>query len=206
MLGASGFTGIPDVLEAGFGGFLSTMGGGVVDLGALTAGLGTIWETDAVGSSPLRRVRRRSRASRWHASCAPRCSARAARPGRSVTIHSSTHAAVHCGWAYEPAGVTAAQMSIPYGVACMLLHGDVSADRFSLEAISEPAVVRLAGRVTVVGDDAIDALGPEHRYQVRVRAADRDDVRGAHRRGVRPARVARRRRSPSTLSSPSSCT
>ena len=33
LLAAAGFTGIPNVLEADFGGFCSTMGGGQVDLG-----------------------------------------------------------------------------------------------------------------------------------------------------------------------------
>jgi 2-methylcitrate dehydratase PrpD len=86
-----------------------------------------------------------------------------------VTVRTSTQSQVHCGWAYAPNGVTAAQMSIPYGVATMLLHGDVGAHRFTDEAIADPATVELAGRVRVLGDEAVDALGPEHRYVVRVR-------------------------------------
>jgi 2-methylcitrate dehydratase PrpD len=166
ILAAQGFTGIADVLEAEFGGFASTMGGGQVDLGALTSGLGTRWETDEIGFKP-------------YASCAAAQSsiemARLIREemltngstARSVTIHASTHAQVHCGWEYRANGVTAAQMSIPYGVACMLIHGDVSAEHFSESAISDPATVDLARRVTVVGDESIDALGPTLRYTVR---------------------------------------
>ena len=85
----------------------------------------------------------------------------------SVTIHASTHAQLHCGWEYAPTGVTAAQMSIPYGVASMLAYGDVSANRFTEEAIAAPDTVALARRVSVQPDEAIDALGPELRYTIR---------------------------------------
>jgi aconitate decarboxylase len=91
-----------------------------------------------------------------------------------LTVWTSTQSQVHCGWAYAPNGVTAAQMSIPYGVATMLLHGDVGAHRFTDEAIRDPATVELAGRVQVVADEAVDALGPEHRYVVRVRIESGD--------------------------------
>jgi aconitate decarboxylase len=128
ILASEGFTGIADVLEADFGGFCSTMGGGQVNLAALTSGLGTRWETDQIGFKP-------------YASCAAAQSSievvrqireelGAGASARSVTVHSSTHAKMHCGWEYQGGGVTAAQMNIPYGVACMLVHGDVSADRF----------------------------------------------------------------------------
>jgi 2-methylcitrate dehydratase PrpD len=165
ILASEGFTGIADVLEADFGGFCSTMGGGQVNLAALTSGLGTRWETDQIGFKP-------------YASCAAAQSSievvrqireelGAGASARSVTVHSSTHAKMHCGWEYQGGGVTAAQMNIPYGVACMLVHGDVSADRFSETAINDPDVLDMARRVTVVGDEEIDALGPTLRYTVR---------------------------------------
>ena len=90
LLAAEGFTGIPNVLEAEFGGFCSTMGGGQVDLEALTSGLGSRRETDEIGFKP-------------YASCAAAQSsievARRIREdllvsgsvARSVTIHCSSH-------------------------------------------------------------------------------------------------------------------
>ena len=167
LLAAEGFTGIPNVLEADFGGFCSTMGGGQVDLEALTSGLGSRWETDEIGFKP-------------YASCAAAQSsievARRIREdllasgsvARSVTIHCSSHSKVHCGWEYRPSGVTAAQMSIPFGVACMLVHGDVSADRFTEAAISDPATLEMTRHVDVLADETIDGFGPERRYAVRV--------------------------------------
>jgi len=173
QLAEVGFTGIRDVFEAEFGGFLSTMGGGNVHQDALTSGLGTRWETDEIGFKPF-------------ASCAAaQSSIEAARQvnvalaaGRavpeSVLVRASTHTQLHCGWAYQPTGVTAAQMSIPYGVACMLLYGDASVARFSEEAIRDPATVRLAQQVEVLGDEGIDALGPDHRYVVHMEVRTTD--------------------------------
>jgi 2-methylcitrate dehydratase PrpD len=167
LLAERGFTGIPDVLEAGFGGFASTMGGGEPDLRLLTAELGERWETEQIGF-------------KVYASCAAaQTSLDVVRRLRAdhdlssddvsvITIHSSTHAAVHCGWHYKPAGVTAAQMSIPYGVARMLLDGAVTAAEFSDAAINDPRAVDLASRVVVVPDEGIDELGPMRRYTVHV--------------------------------------
>ena len=150
------------------------MGGGDLHPEALTAGLGTIWETDEIGFKP-------------YASCAAaQSSIEVARQIRedaalrpediaSVTIHASTHAQLHCGWEYRPTGVTAAQMSIPYGVACMLEHGDVTAGRFTEAAIAAVDTVSLARRVSVIGDEAIDALGPEQRYTVRMELRTTDN-------------------------------
>jgi aconitate decarboxylase len=166
LLAEQGFTGIANVLEADFGGFLSTMGGGAVHPELLTDGLGSRWETDQIGF-------------KRYASCAAAQSSidvagiiresahLSVGEVESVTIHASTHAQLHCGWEFSPTGVTAAQMSIPYGVASMLAHGDVSADRFTEDAIADPEVVALARRVVVQPDEAIDALGPDLRYTIR---------------------------------------
>jgi len=167
LLAANGFTGIVNVLEADFGGFASTMGGGSVDLGELKSGLGTRWETDEIGFKP-------------YASCAAAQSSiavarelrdeltRSGSTATSVIVHSSTHSMLHCGFEYQPTGATAAQMSIPYGVACMLLYGDVSSEQFTDEAIADATTGDLARRISVVGDESIDALGPDLRYTVRV--------------------------------------
>jgi 2-methylcitrate dehydratase PrpD len=82
---------------------------------------------------------------------------------------------MHSGWEYRANGATAAQMSIPYCVASMLWHGDVSADRFTEAAINDPDVIDLARRVRVVGDEHIDALGPAQRYTVRIELRTSDD-------------------------------
>jgi 2-methylcitrate dehydratase PrpD len=162
-----GFTGISDVFEASFGGFLGTMGGGEVTEAELTADLGQRWETERIGFKP-------------YASCAAAQSSlhvvRQIREAQgveaadvaAVRIRASTHATIHCGWNYQPAGVTAAQMNIPFGVACMLRDGSVSARHFTEAAIVDPELMVLAHRVHVEPDTAIDALGNDKRYTVDV--------------------------------------
>jgi 2-methylcitrate dehydratase PrpD len=162
-----GFTGISDVFEAPFGGFFSTMGGGEVTMAELTAGLGRRWETERIGFKP-------------YASCAAAQSSLEvvrlirqvhgveAADVAKVRILASTHATIHCGWEYEPTGVTAAQMNIPFGVACMLRDGSVSARHFTEAAIADPELLVLAHRVRVEPDDGIDALGNDKRYTVDV--------------------------------------
>jgi 2-methylcitrate dehydratase PrpD len=166
-LAARGFTGIPDVLEAEFGGFCSTMGGPETDLGLLTAGLGVIWETEQIGFKPYPScaAAQTSIEAAWKIR---EQSPVEARRISAIEVHCSTHARLHCGWPYEPAGVTAAQMSIPYGVARMLVSGHVGTADFSDEAIAAADVLEVAAKITVIGDPEVDALGPSRRYGVRV--------------------------------------
>jgi len=175
LLAATGFTGMADALEAQYGGFCSTLGGGDVNLGLLTAGLGTTWESEQVAFKP-------------YPSCAAALSSiEATRLLRlqhdldsskiqTVRVTTSHHAHVHSGWAYEPEGVTAAQMSIVYGVARMLLDGRLDAASFEDAAIASPDVVAFCQRIEVVADRRIDDLGPEHRYQASVEVVTTDSV------------------------------
>jgi 2-methylcitrate dehydratase PrpD len=59
-------------------------------------------------------------------------------------------------------------MSIGYGVARMLAEGSVDARHFTDESIADAATVDLAQRVEVIGDPAVDALGPDRRYRATV--------------------------------------
>lgn len=172
LLAERGFTGAPDVLEAEFGGFLSTLGTDAARPELLTAGLGERWETPGIGFKA-------------HASCSAahtsldvvsdlRRELASVDDVVDIRVETSRHTWLHCGWDYHPSGVTAAQMSLQYGVARMLLDGRVSVESFSESAIRDPGVLDLARRVQVVPDDAIDALGAERRHTVRVTIHLRD--------------------------------
>jgi 2-methylcitrate dehydratase PrpD len=175
LLAERGFTGIRDVFEAAFGGFLGTLGGGEVAESELTADLGRRWETERIGFKP-------------YASCAAAQSSldvvRRIRQAHGVEaadvldvrIRASTHATIHCGWEYQPTGVTAAQMNIPFGVACMLRDGSVSARHFTDASIVDPELVVLAHRVHVAPDTGIDALGNDKRYTVDVEIETTDGL------------------------------
>jgi 2-methylcitrate dehydratase PrpD len=178
LLAARGFTGTTDVLDAEFGHFCSTLGGSKTDFHRLTGGLGTRWETSQI-------------AFKMYPSCAAaQASIEAVRVVREahdlapdmvdvVMVTTSEHVRTHSGWTYQPEGVTAAQMSIGYGVAQMLIDGSLEARHFEEPCIDDPRVVALARRVEVVSDPAIDRLGPERRYQasVVVRTTDGRELR-----------------------------
>jgi 2-methylcitrate dehydratase PrpD len=167
LLAGRGFSGTADVLEVDFGGFCSTLGGPDTDLDRLTDGLGTRWETAEVAFKP-------------YPSCAAaQASIEAVRLVRqehaltpdmvdSVLVTTSEHVRRHSGWSYTPQGVTAAQMSIGYGVAQMLTDGALEARHFTDDSIAAPAVVALARRVEVRSDPAIDGLGSSRRYRASV--------------------------------------
>jgi len=184
LLAAKGFTGIDDVLEAPFGGLLSTLGTDASDASALTGGLGTQWETEAIEF-------------KIHAACAAIHSALDAlqvmalpsNPSdvESVTIRTSTHSYLHCGFDYLPVSATSAQMSYQYCVAALLRFGRVSLAEFADDLLADPELLTLAGRVRVVADPEIDRLGPAGRHAVAVAVHTKHDgtLEGhrAHRRG-----------------------
>ncbi len=70
-----------------------------------------------------------------------------------------------------------AMFSIPFVVAAALVHGEVGPDATRTEALDDPAVRRLAQRVTVVGAADLDARLPAERpVRVTVKAAGREWV------------------------------
>jgi 2-methylcitrate dehydratase PrpD len=166
-LAESGFTGIEDVFEAGFGGLLSTLGTPASDQSRLTEGLGEFWHTARIEF-------------KRHAACAAihtsldvveeLRSTHTLRPDQisKVRVRSTTHAYLHCGFPYRPAGVTAAQMSFQYCVAAMLIYGAVGPAQFDEDLLADPVLLDLAGRVEVEADPELDALGADRRHAVQV--------------------------------------
>ena len=188
LLAVTGFAGIPDVLEAGFGGFCSSMGGGDVRLEALTSALGERWETDEIGFKP-------------YASCA------AAQSSIEVTrqLRNELEAAGAVARGKDP--LEHARQH-PLRLGLQAVRGDRRADEHPLRggehapawrrvgrsllrgSDRRPGHGRPGGRVKVVGDEAMDALGPDHRYAVRVEIAPRT---GSCSRGAPPTDPAGRR-------------
>ena len=60
-----------------------------------------------------------------------------------------------------------AHLSIPYCIAAALMDGEVTPRQFDKERLRDPAVHALAGRVTVTGNDEMDARYP-HEWPVEV--------------------------------------
>lgn len=172
LLAQRGFTGIPDVLEAGYGGFLSTYSD-KPDVSRLTAGLGATWQTENVGY-------------KLHASVTSIHSALdalatimrkhqlAADDIASVKAGVSTMTHVHCAWPYRAQGVTAAQMNLYYGLAVMALDGEAFVKQYAEDRLNDPRIINFIARIEAYIDADIDAMGPSARHAARLAVATRD--------------------------------
>lgn len=164
-LAALGLTGIDEVYEAPFGGLLATLGTADSSSERLLDGLGAVWETSALEF-------------KIHAACAAIHSsldviAGLAWPGsldeiESVTVRTTTHSVLHCGFDYEPVSATSAQMSFQYCIAALLTFGRVSIEQFREDVIDDPRLLNLASKVRVEVDPAFDQLGSAGRHSVDV--------------------------------------
>ena len=185
LLAKSGFTGITDVLEAPYGGYLSSYSD-QPNAARLTEGLGTTWETLAVGYKP-------------HASVT---SIHTALDGLSdimreqrlkaddilkveVGLSPMTH--VHCAWEYKAQGVTAAQMNLYYGLAVIALDGVAFTDQYREDRLRDPRIFDFIGRLAAYVDPEIEGMGPAFRHAARIKVTARDgrsiEKMPLHRRG-----------------------
>jgi 2-methylcitrate dehydratase PrpD len=184
-LAANGFTGITDVLEAPYGGYLSTYSG-KPNASRLTDGLGRQWEVLQIGYKP-------------HASVTSIHSAQdgllailrenglAADDVAEVEVGLSPMTHVHCAWEYKAQGVTAAQMNLYYGLAMIALDGVAFTEQFQEQRLAEPRAMAFVKRIRARVDEEIEAMGPVFRHASRVRVKTRDgrafEKLSLHRRG-----------------------
>jgi 2-methylcitrate dehydratase PrpD len=161
LLAERGFSGSNDVVEAPFGGYLSTFSEGM-ELAALTDGLGTRWETGAVGF-------------KLYAACA---NAHTMIDGLDKLMRDGLRAEtlVHLrvgmtqlsfkdvAWPYKPSNVAAAQMNGFYAAAVKLLDGDAFIDQYREERIADPRILEIIARISIVHDAELDAGGIGKRH------------------------------------------
>jgi 2-methylcitrate dehydratase PrpD len=67
---------------------------------------------------------------------------------------------VHTAWSYKPAGVTAAQMNLFYGLAVIALHRDASVRQYDERRLADPAVLGFIARISASEDDSLEARAP----------------------------------------------
>ena len=171
-LAAKGFTGISDMVEAEYGGFLSAFSG-KIELARVTDKLGEFWETAQTGFKPHATV------TSIHAALDALSKIRV---DNDLTrediaeIHAGvsrpTH--VHCAWPYEAQSITAAQMNIYYGLAMIAFHGKAFTDQFTDDAIKDPGVLKFIERITADVDPEIEEKGPAFRHMAKVRVTTTD--------------------------------
>lgn len=168
LLAERGFTGIRDVVEARYGGFVATLSD-EPRWEPLTLGLGEDWQIAGLSFKPYPC----GASTHTAIDCALRLRSAlpALRPAdiEGVVVATTAITKEHGGWAFDPAeGPGAARMSIAWCTAVALAKGRVAPQDFDGAALADPDLRGLARRVLVVVDPALDAAGPAQRHAVRM--------------------------------------
>lgn len=172
LLARDDFTGITDVLEAPYGGYLSTLSDKPVPA-RLTDGLGTRWETLSVGYKPHASVTSIHTALDGLADIL-REHKLTAGDVKHVDAGLSPMTHLHCAWEYKAQGVTAAQMNLYYGLAVIALDGMAFTDQYREERLRDPRILEFIGRTSARVDPEIEAMGATFRHAARVKVTTRD--------------------------------
>lgn len=175
LLAARGFTGIPNVLEAPYGGFLSAFTD-TAQPAHLTEGYGTRWEILKVGYKPYASAASTHTALYSLHSIMKENGLKAADIGE-IHLHCSTMAVRHCAWEYVPQGVTSAQMSLYYTLAAMAHDGEVLTDQFAESRLSDPQLLAFMRRIRIEADPQYDKGGDLTRHQSRMTVTATDGRR-----------------------------
>ncbi|RYZ00453.1 MAG: MmgE/PrpD family protein [Comamonadaceae bacterium] len=178
-LAQRGFTGIQDVLEAAYGGFLSSYSD-APNAARLTDGLGDTWETAKVGYKPHASV------TSIHAALDAlahlmQTHGLAAQDIEAVQVGVSQMTFVHCAWEYKAQGVTAAQMNLFYGLAVIAHDGVAFVAQYSQDRLADPLLLDFIGRIEARVDPGIEAMGPAFRHAATVSLRSRDGGSFSHR-------------------------
>jgi 2-methylcitrate dehydratase PrpD len=179
-LAALGYTGIPQVLEEPYGGFLSTVAiPAQCDGTMLTAGLGERWEILNVGYKP-------APASNGSVSAMTALDTIMRSHGiehgqiERMTAYVSSNTLGHCGWEYtrdKVQGVLAAQMNLRYGLAVMALEREATAAQFAPDRLFAPETVAFLPRIHVEHEPKYDGHGGIYRVACRLQVQTRDGAR-----------------------------
>jgi 2-methylcitrate dehydratase PrpD len=184
-LAQDAFTGITDVLEAAYGGYLSSYSDKPNPV-RLTDNLGSQWETLAVGYKPHASVTSIHSALDSMKAIMAENGLKADDVARvEAGLSPMTH--VHCAWEYKAQGVTAAQMNLFFGLAVIAEDGVAFTEQFRQERLAEPRLLDFISRVTAHVDPEIETMGAAFRHASRMRVTTRDgrtfEKLALHRRG-----------------------
>ncbi|HEY9446111.1 MAG TPA: MmgE/PrpD family protein [Burkholderiales bacterium] len=172
LLARDDFTGITDVLEAPYGGYLSTLSDKPAPQ-RLTDGLGTVWETLNVGYKPHASVTSIHTALDGLADIL-RDNKLTADDVVKIDAGLSPMTHLHCAWEYKAQGVTAAQMNLYYGLAVIALDGMAFTDQYREDRLRDPRILEFIGRISASVDAEIEAMGAAYRHAARVKVTTRD--------------------------------
>ncbi len=162
LLAEKGFTGIDNVLEAEFGGFLRAVSD-EPRWEELTAGLGEKYHVLDVGFKPY------ATGASIHTSLDAvgyLMEQHKITPDmiEKIVCRLTTFTYIHNAWKYKPGGVTAAQMNLYYAVAVRVLKGHAFVDQFAEDKLADPEVLAFIPKIEARPDPELDALGHTHRH------------------------------------------
>lgn len=183
LLAERGFTGISDVVEAEYGGFVAAFAG-TADMSAVTRDLGSHWETAQTGIKPHATVTSIHCALDALLTILTEHKLKASDIAK-IHVRVSTPTYVHCAWKYTGQSVTAAQMNLFYGLSMIALDGRAFVDQFTEARIRDPRVLEFIEKIEAEKDPDIDSRGRAYRHMARVRV-DTTDMRSfSHEEAVR---------------------
>lgn len=178
LLAGRGFTGITDILEAGYGGYLSSFSS-KPNPAKLTEGLGTQWETLNVGFKMYPTVTSIHTALDALRHIVSEHGLKADDIER-IEVGCGHMTYVHTAWPYKPAGITAAQMNLYFGLAAILLGGTVTVADFTEQRLEDPEILRLLERISAYDDADINDMGAPFRHACRMNVVTRRGAQIRH--------------------------
>lgn len=174
LLAANGFTNVPDIFEAEYGGFCSSFSGGqrTYNLEELVANLGTEWASSDLNFKmwacrvPIHPTLEALRGLRQEHDLSAEQVDRV-----HVWLDEGAYKAV--GFPWQPTTPTSAQLNLAYCASMLLLEGDVFVDQFAEEKLADPHLLDLTRRFEITHDRELDAFGSfQRRTRVEVHTKD----------------------------------
>jgi len=174
LLAGRGFTNVPNVFEAEYGGFCRAFSGAreTYKLDELARDLGAKWWSSDLNFKlwacrvPIHpTLEALSQLRQEHDLSAERV--------RQVRVWLDEGAYKAVGFPWVPTTPTSAQLNLTYCAAMLLLEDDLFVDQFAEEKLADPRVLDLAGRIECTHDPKLDAFGSfQRRTRVEVRLED----------------------------------
>jgi 2-methylcitrate dehydratase PrpD len=168
-LALKGLTGISNVLEAAYGGYLSTYSSSPKPE-RLLSGLGEVWEAGQVGFKPYACV------TSIHSSLDALLAIMKSNQLKPddidrIDVGLSPMTYTHCAWEYKAQGVTAAQMNLYFNMASVAFDGVLFTEQYSSARLTDPKLQAFMQKVHAYIDADIESMGVAYRHASRVKVA-----------------------------------
>ena len=178
QLSAKNFTGIQNIVEADYGGFLSSFSG-KNDFNRSIRNLYKEWECMNTGIKPYASVTSIHTA----LDCLKNIMEKnniSVKNIKNIKAKISHPTYVHCAWNYKNHNITSAQMNIYYGLALIALEGELFVNQFNKDKISNPEILNFMKKITAEVDPKIESLGHEFRHMASIELTTNDNKKFNH--------------------------